>query len=207
MNGMNGTGDRDLVGRVLRASTSGFDCGTHSTRIDDRHTFGAFVKVRVASGSRPCDAIGLIHTIRIDDDPLVRELVMAMNVDNSTLLDQRDNRMVPVETCVLNVGYLEGGIFIQSLPPRPPLSLSEVTLCNAQEVYQFTQRCDYFRLVLNASEVASDDLLAAALQYARWAYPESEQYDFMVRCGRHIARMLANDLKRLSHILTLIRPS
>jgi hypothetical protein len=198
--------NNDLVGRVLRASTSGFDCGTHSTRIDDRHTFGAFVKVRVASGSKPCDAIGLIHTIRIDDDPLVRELVMAMNVDNSTLLDQRDNRMVPVETCVLNVGYIEEGMILHSLPPRPPLSLSEVYLCSAQEVYYFTQNCDFFRIVLNASEVASDDLLASSLRYAAWAYPEHERYDFVVRCGRHIARQLANDLKRLSHVLALIRP-
>jgi len=198
--------EQDVIGRVLRASTSGFDCGTHSNRIDERHTFGAFVKVRVANSTRSCDAIGLIHTIRIDDDPLVRELVMAMNVDNSTLLDQRDNRMVPVETCVLNVGYIEGGVVVHSLPPRPPLSLSEVSLCTGEEVYEFTRRCDFFRLVLNASEVASDDLLAAALRYASWAYPENERYDFMVRCGRHIARLLANDLKRLSHVLTLIRP-
>jgi hypothetical protein len=203
----NGSGiDREIVGRVLRASTSGYDCGTHSTRIDDRHTFGAFVKVRVANSNHPCDAIGLIHTIRIDDDPLVRELVMAMNVDNSTLLDQRDNRMVPVETCVLNVGYIEGRSIVHSLPPRPPLSLAEVRLCTAEEVYYFTQRCDFFRIVLQASEVASDDLLAAALRYAAGAYPENERYQFMVRCGRHIARLLANDLKRLSHILTLIRP-
>ncbi|MCU0464993.1 MAG: hypothetical protein MUF38_10550 [Anaerolineae bacterium] len=32
----------DIIGRVLRASTRGFNCGTHSTRISAAHDFGAF---------------------------------------------------------------------------------------------------------------------------------------------------------------------
>jgi hypothetical protein len=56
---------------VLRASTTGFDCGTRSNRIDDRHSFGAFVKVPVSDDGQ-IQAIGVIHTIRIDDDPLAR---------------------------------------------------------------------------------------------------------------------------------------
>ena len=48
--------------------------------------------------------------------------------------------------------------------------------------------------------------MAAALRYASYAYPENERYDFMVKCGRRLANLLANDLKRLSHVLTLIRP-
>ena len=73
-------------------------------------------------------------------------------------------------------------------------------------LFYFTQQYDFFRLVLNAPEVASDDLLAASLRYASFAYPEHERYDFMVKSGRYVARLLANDLKRLSYILTLIRP-
>jgi hypothetical protein len=82
-----------------------------------------------------------------------------------------------------------------------------VTLCSAEEVFYFTQRHDFFQLVLNAPEVPSDDLLAAALRYASLVYTDAgERYEFMVKCGRHIARLLANDLKRLSHLLALIRP-
>lgn len=194
-----------IVGRVLRASTTGFDCGTRSNKIDDKHNFGAFVKVPISDDGAVC-AIGLIYAIRIDDDPLARELVMAASIDQSTLMDQRDNRMVPVEICALNVGYSYNGAMVHSLPPRPPLSLSEVILCHAEEVYDFTQRCDYFRLVLHASEVPSDELISAALRYASYAYPENERYDFLVKCGRTLATLLANDLKRLSHVLTLIRP-
>lgn len=195
-----------LVGRVLRASTIGFDCGTRGSHLDDLHTFGAFVKTPI--GEQPgAHAIGLIYAIRIDDDPLARELVMASRVDNSALIDQRENRMVPVEIGVVNVGFAAGGLTTQSLPPRPPMSLAEVTLCEADEVVQFTQKCDYFRLVINAKEVPSDELLAAAIRYAAWAYPAEERYDFSVRCGRHLARLLSHDLKRLAHMLALIRPA
>lgn len=199
--------DTSIVGRVLRASTTGFDCGTRSNRIDERHTFGSFVKVPISDGGTAC-AIGLIYAIRIDDDPLARELVMASSIDHSTLFDQRDNRMVPVEVCVINVGYCYDGVMYHSLPPRPPLSLTEVELCDSQEVYDFTSTFEYFRLVLGASEVPADELLAAALNYAAGVFAtEQERYDFKVKCGRQLALLLSHDLKRLSHVLALIRPN
>lgn len=195
----------NIVGRVLRASTMGFDCGTRSNKIDHRHSFGSFVKVPVSDDGQIC-AIGVIHAIRIDDDPLARELVMASSIDTMIMMDQRDNRMVPVEICAVNIGYQYGDDFYHTLPPRPPLSLSEVTLCDANEVYAFTQECDYFQLILGASDVPRDELMAAALRYASYAYPEQERYEFMVKCGRRLAVLLSNDLKRLSRVLTLIRP-
>lgn len=197
--------EKHIVGRVLRASTTGFDCGTRGSKIDEMHTFGAFVRVPIAEDESTY-ALGLIYAIRIDDDPLARELVMASYVDNNTLLDQRENRMVPVEICVINIGYMYGGAMIHSLPPRPPMSLCEVELCSSDEVYAFTRRMDFFRLVLSAKEVPSDELMAAALRYASWAYPENERYPFLVRCGRQLAGLLSHDLKRLSHLLELIKP-
>ncbi len=194
-----------LVGRVLRASTTGFDCGTRSSKIDEKHTFGSFVKVPITNDGKVY-AIGLIYAIRIDDDALARELVMAASVDNIALMDQRENRMVPVEICVVNIGYNYNGVMVQSLPPRPPMSLSEVELCTDVEIKAFTENCDYFRLVINAKEVQSDELLAASILYAKWAYPEDEQFDYLVKCGRKLAVLLSNDLKRLSHVLALIRP-
>ena len=144
--------NHEMVGRVLRASTTGFDCGTRGSHINERYVFGSFVKVPIAEDYSSY-AIGLIYAIRIEDDPLARELVMAAVVDNSALLDQRENRMVPVEIAVINVGYTQGANIIQALQPRPPLSLSEVQLCSPEEIYYFTRRSDYFRVVLGASEV------------------------------------------------------
>lgn len=198
--------EQTFIGRVLRASTRGYDCGTHSNDIGDQHDFGAFVKVPIANGAGQL-AIGLIYRIEIKDDQLITELVMGENVPGNILRDQRENRMIPVEIRVLNVGYTTPDYVVHSLPPRPPMSLADVVPCTPEEVYAFTRNQDFFRLVLEASEVPADDLIAAAIRYAASIYADdSERYDFLVRCGRNLARELSNDLKRLSHILALIHP-
>jgi hypothetical protein len=194
----------DVVGRVLRASTRGYTCGTHSTRIGNRHDFGAFVKVPIAN-SAEVFAIGLIYAVEIKDDLLISELVMAESVDPNVLYDQRENRMIPVEISVLNVGYGAGRNFTHSLPPRPPMSLSEVVLCTEDEVYYFTQKQDFFRLLINAAEVPSDDLLAATVRYAAGAYQADERYEFMVKCGQQLTRLVSGNMSRLSSILALIQ--
>lgn len=155
----------DFVGRVLRASTRGYTCGTHSARIDGRHDFGAFVRVPVANDESAW-VIGLIYAVEIKDDLMISELVMAESVNPNVLRDQRENRLVPVEISVLNVGYHDGRGFVQSLPPRPPMSLSPVMLCSAEEVRAFTMQQDFFRLVLQAAEVPSDDLLVSTVRLA-----------------------------------------
>jgi hypothetical protein len=201
----NGVLNGMLVGRVLRASTRGFTCGTQSSKVDHKHDFGAFVQAPIANDDS-VRAIGLIYSVEIKDDLLVNELVMAETVNSSIMRDQRENRMVPMEIGVLNIGYAVNGGFIHSLPPRPPMSLSAVELLDAEAVLRFTQRLDFLPLVLNAAEVPSDDLIGAAVRYAAWAYPEDQRYAFAVRCGRELARQLSHDLKRLEHVLALIRP-
>lgn len=201
----NGVSDT-VVGRVLRASTRGFDCGAHSRNINTNHDFGAFVKVPIANNDY-IQAVGLIYKVEIKDDQLIAELVLGEAVPDAILRDQRENRMIPVEVKVLNVGYIAGGQIIHSMPPRPPMSLSDVLLCSQDEVYYFTQRHDFFRLILGASEVPGEDLIAAAIRYASLVYADDEERrNYIVSCGRQLARDLSHDLKRLAHILSLIHP-
>lgn len=202
--------DSIRVGRVLRASTRGFDCGTHSREIGPQHDFGAFVKAPIANTTAQegqIHTIGIIYKVEIKDDQLINELVLGESVPDMVLRDQRENRMIPVEIKVINIGHQRGDRLFHSLPPRPPMSLSDVDLMLPDEVKRFTQSPDFFRLMLNASEVPSDDLIASAIRYAALeAYPDdSERYDFHVRCGKQLARDIS-DLKRLSHLLNLVRP-
>lgn len=197
--------DNAIIGRVLRASTRGFDCGTHNRNIGEQHDFGAFVKAPIANSTH-IYAIGLIYRIEIKDDQLISELVLGEAMPDSVLRDQRENRMIPVEIKVINVGYMSGNQMIHSVPPRPPMSLSDVYLCTSDEIFYFTQTHDYFRLVMGAAEVPSDDLLAAAIRYSAQIYnSEQDRYGYMVRCGRRIAHDLANDLNRVTHVLGLLQ--
>lgn len=194
-----------IVGQVLRASTVGFVCGTRSQQIE-HPAFGAFVRTRQDSAA-DLDVIGVIHAISIDDDPLVRQMILANNMTQATIRDQRENRLVPLEISVLNVGYIQGGRIYQTLPPRPPLSLDPVQLCDDESTRQFTSRFDFLRLVLNTNEVPTEELVAAALLHAAAARPQSQRYDFLVAAGRQLAGLLAHDLPRLQHLLRLIRPA
>jgi hypothetical protein len=192
-----------LVGRVLRASTIGYACGTRSHEMDSP-AFGSFVLTRYGV---EVEVIGLIYAIHVDDDPLVRQLIMANNMNMATLRDQRENRMVPVEISVVNIGYRINGESFHNLPPRPPMSLDPVYLCGDDCIRDFTQKFDFFRLVLNTSEVPSEELLAAALKYAAGARPQRDQRDFLIQAGRRLAQILGYDLPRLNHLLRLIKPA
>lgn len=202
--------DNIRVGRVLRASTRGFDCGTHSRDIGAQHDFGAFVKAPIANTDAQeglIHAVGVIYKVEIKDDQLINELVLGDAVPDMVLRDQRENRMIPVEIKVINIGYQRGDHLYHTLPARPPMSLSDVSLMLPDEVKRFTALPTFLRLMLNASEVPSDDLIASAIRYvALEAYPDDgERYDFHVRCGKQLAKDIG-DLKRLSHLLNLVRP-
>ncbi|MBK8987513.1 MAG: hypothetical protein IPM39_15785 [Chloroflexi bacterium] len=152
-------------GRVLRASTSGFAVGCRVGQLQGP-AFGSLVKAQPVDER---EAIyGLIYDMHVDDDPLVRRLVLAENPPESVINDQRDNRLLPIEMSVLAVGYGENGRFRHHLPPRPPLNLDPVELClDRDEVAGFTNDLGYLRLILRAqgSGVPVDQLLVAHISH------------------------------------------
>lgn len=194
------------IGHVLRASTAGFSAGARVTEVEGP-AFGMVVRAQPRTDSREI-VYGLLYDIHIDDDPLVRQLVLADAVSEETIRDQRHHRIVPLEMSVLAIGYRAyDGTIRHALPPRPPLSLDPVYLCTPVEVREITSRFDYFRVVLGASQVPSEQLLAANLLIAAQMLPEHEQYRFLVEAGREAARLLSGDLARLDYLLKLIYPS
>jgi len=193
------------IAYVLRSSTAGYSAGAGLSQID-MLAFGMVVKAQ--PNSNPQESVyGLLYDIHIDDDPLVRQLVLAEAVSEETIRDQRHHRIAPVEMSVLAIGYrdLDGGIR-HALPPRPPVSLAPVYLCNDAETREVTERFDYFRLVLSASDAPGEQLLAATLLRAAATRREQEQYEYLVRAGREAARLLINDMARLDYLLRLIYP-
>jgi len=138
------------IGRILRASTTGFVVGCQVSKLSIP-AFGSLVK------AQPLEAregiYGLIYNMHIDDDPLVRRLVLNENPRPEVINDQRENRLLPVEMSVIAVGYRANGRLIHRLPPRPPLNLDPVTLVsNADEITAFTDRLGYLRLILRAAD-------------------------------------------------------
>jgi hypothetical protein len=149
------------IGRVLRASTVGFAVGCRVTQLEVP-AFGALVKACPLNGQEMI--YGLIYNMNVDDDPLVRRLVLAENPRTETINDQRSNRLLPIEMSVAAIGYGDGERIFHALPPRPPLNLDPVEMCvDSAEIHRFTESLGYLRLILSqpALPMPVDQLLVA----------------------------------------------
>jgi hypothetical protein len=187
------------IGRLLRAGTAGFVVGCRVTQLT-APSFGALVRVPLEDGYQ---IYGLIHDIRIDDDGLVRQLVTAEGIDDSIINDNRLNRNVPLEIGVLAVGYRQGGRIYHLLPPRPPLSLDVIYLCDSDEVCQFTAagRFGYFRHILRNADMPIGELLAAHLKQASEAHALKNNKTWINDATQELITLLRDDYPTLMSVL------
>jgi hypothetical protein len=192
------------IGRLLRSSTTGYVFGC-AVPEPDVPRFGDFVKAPAQRGRT--NVIGLIYDIVIEDDPFVRQMVATRDLEEAYILDQRENRQVPIEVSVLAIGYYAGADRIQcGLPPQPPVTLDSIRPCTAAEVLDCTSSFDYLRLIVNSPEAPADELIAVSLRNAAAGRPPEDRAAFLRLAGRELAKMLNRDLPRLENLLRRIRP-
>lgn len=187
------------IGRLLRAGTAGFVVGCRVNQLE-APSFGALVRVPQANETQ---IYGLIHEIAIDDDGLVRQLVTAEGVSPEVIADNRQNRNVPLEMGVLAVGYAAGGQIYHLLPPRPPLSLDAIYLCDAEDLRRFTSagRFGYFRHILRAKELPVGELLAAHIQQAHDAHQAAGDTAWVGAATQELITSLRDDYPTLMNVL------
>lgn len=188
------------IGRLLRAGTAGFTAGCRVSQMKVP-SFGALVHVPLGEGYR---VYGLIHDIHIDDDGLVRQLVTAENVQAEVMQDNRERRIVPVEMSVLCVGWEQDGVISHLLPPRPPLSLDMICLCEPSEVARFTSRYGYLRHILRSQDLPAGELLAAHLQQAAPAHGPAAQA-WRDGAARELITLLRDDYPALMSVLDALK--
>jgi len=191
--------DKLEIGRLLRASTSGFVVGCRVSQLDSP-TFGGLVRVPLLDGYQ---IYGLIYDIHIDDDGIVRQLVTADNVDAAIIADNRVNRNVPVEISVLTVGYQQNGQIKHLLPPRPPLSLDLIYQVSSEELRNFTEigRFGYFRHVLRTQDAPVGELLAAHIEQANQAHLEAGNLAWAGQAAQELITLLRDDYATLMAVL------
>ncbi|MDD3826373.1 MAG: hypothetical protein PHY79_10385 [Anaerolineae bacterium] len=195
-----------MVGRIVRSSTTCFAVGCETLK-EKVPEFGCLVKVRALDH----EVYGLIYDVRMEDDPFVRQMAVVPDSRPEAIEDQRRNRQVPIEVAVLVIGYRHKGQIHHRLPPQPPISLDVILTCDGDELVEFTQHLDYFRLVLDNRDLPADELLAANLRQAALARdpnlrPGGPGYEFLLDAGRELARLLAADPPRLDGLLRRLRP-
>ena len=191
------------IGRLLRAGTTSFVAGC---RVSQKKTpdFGTLVRVPLEDGYQ---VYGLIYDIRIDDDGLVRQLVTAEEIADSTVEDSRYNRIVPIEMSVLSVGYEQGGKIFHLLPPRPPLSLDVIYLCDDDELVRFTDagRFGYLRHILRAKDAPIGEILAAHIRQAGEAHQKGQSIEgWTESAAQELITLLRDDYQTLMSVLSAL---
>jgi hypothetical protein len=193
------------VGRLLRGASSGFVVGCRVSQLA-APVLGGLVRVPQPDGYQ---IYGLIHDIRIDDDGLVRQLVTSDGVDESIIADNRVNRNVPLEISVLAVGYGLGERIFHLLPPRPPLSLDLIYLCDPGELRRFTGsgRFGYLRHILRAADLPVAELLAAHIQQAEPIHTAAGQPEWRQQITQELITLLRDDYPTLMNVLSALADS
>src|SRR5690242_5989097 len=142
-----------IVGKVLRANMRTFVFGT---RIPENEvpTFGALVQT--LNPYRQAKIYGLIYDIALKDDE--RGMVKLLSVADDAREEDIEwlrSQMVPLEVSVLCVGYKDQGDarIRHGLPPQPPIALHGIECCESPDIELFTERFDFFRLVLESKDV------------------------------------------------------
>jgi len=192
------------IGRLLSAGNTAFTVGCSVSQVNVP-AFGALVRV-TPDIAEDYHVYGLIHDIHIEDDGLVRQLVTTDQVDAAVIADSRVNRNVPIEMSVLAAGYRQGERVYHLLPPRPPLSLDVIYLCDPDEVRRFTAagRFGYFRHVLRAADLPVGELLAAHIQQARAAHEAAGNTDWANAATRELITLLRDDYPTLMSVLSTL---
>lgn len=187
------------IGRMLRANTAGFMIGCRVAQFE-APSFGSLVQVPQGDGYH---IYGLIHDIHIDDDGLVRQLVTAEGVDEEVIADNRLNRNIPLEMSVLSVGFAMEKQIFHLLPPRPPLSLDVIYLCDSDELCRFTAsgHFGYFRHILRAIDAPIGELLAAHLQQAQAAHLSAGNPGWTNAATQELITLLRDDYPTLMSVL------
>lgn len=186
------------IGHLLRAGTTGFVVGCSVSQFE-APTFGSLVRADLVADYQ---VYGLIYDIHIDDDGLVRQLVTAENVSEEVIKDNRERRIVPVEMSVLAVGYQQNGKVSHLMPPRPPLSLDVIYLCDQVELVRFTDagRFGYFRHVLRVQDAPVGEILAAHIQQAGEAHNQ-DSARWKEAATRELITLLRDDYPTLMSVL------
>ena len=188
------------AGRLLRSNTRGCVVGCHVSQ--PAPAFGSMINIPTKTGK----VFGLVYDIHIDDDGLVRQLAAAGSVPDEVIFDNRINRNVPVEMSIIFIGYSVENKISHLLPPRPPLSLDDMYICDPEDLQNFTNagHFGYFRHIISGQDVPAGELLAAHLQAASTAQKIGGNPNWINEAIQEIIILLRDNHELMTNVLGAI---
>jgi hypothetical protein len=192
------------IGEIVATHSLGFVA--ESFTLHQPPALGSLVKAPLVAGGEALGVVCFGETVGLQ--PGRRALRRSDEAVYDSAIYQEHPELVHTirtEFHAVLVGWQEGGAVRQVLPPQPPPLHYSVAVCTPQEVRAFTERLDYFRLLLAAeTPLPSEQLLAA---HIRRAYADRGRDDaWLRRAAREVARLLKEEYDRLVTVLSGIAP-
>jgi hypothetical protein len=188
--------ERDPIGEIVDTSVANFTA--QACKLEVAPPFGGFVRVK-APERTIYGVVFAIHTGSLE--PGGRPVLRGRDgMRDRAIFEQNPDleHLLRTEFSALIIGYQDGSALRTYLPPNPPLLHWSVVECDQAEIARLTQRLDYFRTILSATDAPVDALLAANIRIADAA---SNDPQFRLTAGRELATLLKHDYPRLTAIL------
>lgn len=181
------------VGEVVESSTVEFI--VQCWELHASPPFGSFVIVE----STP-PIIGIVfNVITRSIEPNRRPVAYGKTEEELMMEQPQIFELLKTEFEALVLGYSNGLIPRQMLPPHPPRIHSFVRPCSPAETREFTNGWDFLRSILYVSKVPPDELAIAAIRSAYEAH--NQEMGYLVRTGKELSRLIRGDYDRLSSII------
>lgn len=198
----------DRIAEIIEASTQQVVAASYE--LLDAPAFGSLVRIHTRDPQVVVYAV--VFDIRTQSrEPGGRAIVRGKSYTGQALYDAEIYRAHPDLSEVLQtefgawvVGYRQGDRVAQRLPALPPPVHYTVAACDDAELCAFGAQFGYIRMILQASQLPSDELLAALIRRIAAAHGADERA-YVVRAGRELALLLRDDFERLRQLLAQIR--
>jgi hypothetical protein len=195
------TGNR--IGEIVETETTRFVA--ESFELHQPPALGSLVYVKVDDTT---DVLGVVcYGTTASPDPGRR----AVRRSTADVYDEAIYREHPqlrhtlrTEFTVSLIGYMQDERVFHYLPPQPPALHYSVHVCSPDQIRRFTEQLTYMRLLMNTTEIAPEQLLAA---HIREMYRvRGQDKEWLPRAAREVAGLFKNEYERLMTVLYGIEP-
>ena len=191
----------ERLGEVVAASTEAFTAQCH--RLGEPPPLGSLVLAR----DEDVEIYGVAHhaaTGSLDPSRPVLALGAGAESEEEIQINHPElAQLLRTEFSAIVLGHKSGGLLRQHPPPRPARLHGFVRQALPAEVREFTQALHFLPTLVNARAPSADAATAACLRLAAQAYDDADA--FLLRAGKELARLLAQDAPRLTAVLRALR--
>ena len=187
-----------IIGRLLSANTMEcvVSCLTPQQSIPP---FGSML--RIPLGTEDMRVYGVVTDIQLEEDGFLRQIAGSATISEEVIRDAQENRNVPIVMRVAFIGYQEEDRILHLLPPRPPVTLTEIFPCSNREICEFTRKLGYLRLLMNVTNIPAGELLAVHIRQTAKAHVQMGDTDWAQRAVGELMDLLKDDTSALMAVM------